>query len=127
MDDLAVVTDTSFIIDVAQRDGAALDKLQALSEQRERIVAPTIVAVEFLEYTADPRAALGDLERGVGFSPFEIDDAVCAAQIARELRDRGQYPGRADCMIAGFARARGDLPILTRNVKHFPASRIAEY
>jgi predicted nucleic acid-binding protein len=125
--EMAVVADTAFLIDAARGDPGAVVRLRALADQGETLVAPVIVAAEFLDHTTNPREALGRLQEAVRLSPFLLEDAIAAAEIARELRSRGAYPGRVDCLIAGFARARGDLPVLTRNGKHFPASKTLDY
>lgn len=124
---MVLVADTTFLIDAAHQEPDAKAKLESLVADGEALVAPTVVAAEFLDHTRDPRAALGELREAVRLAPFTIEDAVCAAEIARELRDRGAYPGRVDCLIAGFARSRGGLGIVTRNTEHFPASTIVEY
>ncbi len=124
---MAIVLDTTFLVDTARGDPDAVEKLMELIDGDERMIAPSIVLAEFLDQTTAVREALGRVRDAVRFSSFTTEDAVVAAELARELRLEGRYPGRIDCLIAGFAIARGNLPILTRNARHFPANDVVEY
>lgn len=124
---MAVVVDTSFLIDYDRGDEDAERMLEKLVDGGEALIIPTIVAVEFLTGMADPEVALAGLANAGDVQDFSPADAVATALVARKLLKKGVFPGWTDVMIAGVAKARGDLPILTGNPKHFPESRTVTY
>lgn len=124
---MAVVVDTSFLIDYDRGDEDAERMLDKLVDGGEALIIPTIVAAEFLTGMADPEVALAGLANAADVQDFSAHDAVATALVARKLIKKGVFPGWTDAMIAGFAKARGDLPILTGDPKHFPESRTVTY
>lgn len=124
---MAVVVDTSFLIDYDAGDADAEKMLETLVEEGEALIIPTIVAAEFLTGMRDPEKALAGLANAGDVQDFSPSDAVATARVARRLFERGVFPGWTHAMIAGVAKARGDLPILTGNPKHFPESRTVTY
>lgn len=119
--------DTSFLIDFDAGDEDAERMLESLVDKGEPLIIPTIVAAEFLTGMAKPEEALAGLANAGDVQDFSPEDAIATALVARKLFKKGVFPGWTDAMIAGFAKSRGDLPILTGNPKHFPESRTVTY
>ncbi len=124
---MPVVVDTSFLIDHARGKPSAAAALEKLLAAQETLLIPSIVAAEFLGGLAAPARGLAVLSEAGDVSDFTAADAVAAAEIARDAVAQGRFPGWLDVMIAGFAKARGDLPIVTANARHFPAARTIAY
>lgn len=123
---MAVVADTTFLIDLSRGDEGAHALLDRLVEAGEAILVPTIVLAQYLG--GDPPA--GDIalvRQATEVLPFTESDAEAAGRVAAEAFLRGEYAGWSDTMIAGFARSRGDLAIATRNARHFPPGRVQTY
>ena len=124
---MSVVLDSAFLADVRAGDSRALAALAALLADRETALVPAVVAAEYLAGSRDAGADLGALEAAAVLMDFRIGDAQAAAELARRLFLRGKFPGWVDVMVGGFAKARGDLPIVTRNARHFPENRSRSY
>lgn len=119
--------DTSFLVDYDAGDADAERMLEKLVEEGEPLIIPTIVAAEFLTGMRDPEKALASLVNAGDVQDFSPGDAVATALVARRMLRQGAFPGWTDAMIAGVAKARGDVPVLTRNPRHFPESRTVTY
>lgn len=120
---MAYVTDTSFLVDI-QKARAGARRLQAELESEGAVLfIPTVVLAEYLAGSLDPNADLAAIEAAGEIVDLTRDDARAAASIARDALARGEFPGWTDCVIAGVARNRGDVEVLTANPKHFPRAR----
>lgn len=117
-----VVVDSDLVIDFLRGKGAGAPLVRDLIvEHRFRISA--ITAFE-LRVGADFLARRDEILR-LGRSrtfPLDPDSALRAGEVAATLRSAGQDIGMADCLQAGIC-LRFDLPLATRNRKHF--SRVA--
>jgi tRNA(fMet)-specific endonuclease VapC len=118
-----VVVDTDLIIDFlrGRGDGAKLVRTLII-ERRMRTTAVTAfelrVGADFLPRRDDIMRLLRT--RTV---PLDLAAALRAGEIAAALQRSGQVIGQADCLQAGIC-VRHDLPLATRNRKHF--SRVAD-
>lgn len=124
---MAVVADTSFLVDVTRGDEAAERAVEALAESGELLLIPSVVAAEYLTGSTRPDAALDRLEAAGDLEAFTVDDARAAAEIARRSLEDGTFPGWTDALIAGFARNRGDVPVLTADPDGFPGVEARAY
>lgn len=123
---MAIVADTSFLVDYERGDPRTDHALAELAARGEGILIPTIVVAEFAagSRSLTPKDVLS---RAGEIVEFSADDAVAAGGLASQLIREGRFPGWSDAMIAGVAKSRGDLVILTRNPKDFPLSRTMTY
>lgn len=124
---MAVVADTSFLIDLGRGDVAALDLLDRFAQEGQLVVIPTPVVAEYLAGARDPDLDLERLERAGEILPLTIQDAQEAGRVARAAFEAGRFPGWMDALIAGFASRRGDLPVVTANSAHFEGSETITY
>lgn len=124
---MAVVADTSFLIDLGRGNVGALDLLDRFREDHELVLVPSMVVAEYLAGSKDPDGDLDKLRNATELLPFTIPDAVEAGRLARETFDEGRFPGWMDALIAGFAARGGGLPIVTGNPRHFPSTETVTY
>jgi len=108
-------------------DAGGVEARRQLVVDRESALVPSVVAAEYLAGSRDAEADLAALEAASVIQDFRLDDARAAAELARRLFLRGKFPGWVDVVVGGFAKARGNLPIVTRNTRHFPQNRTRSY
>lgn len=117
MDRQPVVADTDALIDLAEGAGAH-EAVKALL--RAGRLATTAVSVFELWRgceTAAQRARARDLLRGIRVYPVTTASAMRAAELWREIEEKGGRVGERDTLIAGVCLATR-LAVLTANVKH---------
>jgi len=124
---VTVVLDSSFLSDVRRGHDGAVQLLERLIRDGEGALVPSVVVAEYIAGSRHPEADLATLDRAAILDDFRVSDAHAAAAIARRLFLRGAFPGWIDAFVAGFAKARGDLQIITKNVRHFPESPTVSY
>ncbi len=113
-----ILADTDVLIDFLRGAGQA-DRVEL--ELSHGALATTVVTrFELLAGARSDRQqhAVQDLLGGIPALPLDTAAADEAADIRRELEQRGQCIGMADSLIAGIARSR-HLLLLTRNRRHF--------
>jgi predicted nucleic acid-binding protein len=108
-----VVADTDALIDLAEGAGAH-EAVKALL--RAGRLATTAVSV--FELWRGCETAARDLLRGIRVYPVTTASAMRAAELWRELEEKGGRVGERDTLIAGVCLATR-LAVLTANVKHF--------
>lgn len=119
-----MIVDTCFLIDLQRRRPAAQKQLRRLAGAT--LLVPPIVVVEYLAGLDDQEAQLDALRAAVRFIDFTAEDAAIAARLARRGRIDGTFPGWNDVCIAASA-VRHQMPILTRNPRHFPDTDVVTY
>ncbi len=124
---MTVVLDSSFLSDVRRGDQGALDLLERLERDGEAALVPSVVVAEYLAGSRDPASDLTTLDRAAVLDDFRVNDARAAATLSRQMFLQGAFPGWIDALVAGFAKARGDLRVVTKNVRHFPESPTLSY
>ena len=124
---MTIVLDSSFLSDVRRGDDGAQRLLEQLVAEGEATLVPSIVVAEYLAGSRDPDADLATLERAVALEDLRVGDAREGASLARRMFEAGRFPGWIDVLVAGFAKTRGDLSVVTKNVRHFPESRTRTY
>jgi len=124
---MTVVIDSSFLSDIRRGHAGAIKLLDRLARNGEGALVPSVVVAEYLTGSRDPEADLATLDRAAILDDFRVSDARAAAAIARRLFLRGTFPGWIDALVAGFAKARGDLRVVTGNVRHFPETPTLSY
>lgn len=124
---LPCILDTTFLVDLQRRDEKARKKLEELIDQDISLIVPTIVLAEYLGRSSRPKADTNRILETAVVLQFTVEDAQAAGRIASELYREGIFPGWSDVFIAGVAKQRGNLPIVTRNPKHFPKSEVIAY
>ncbi len=122
-----MIADTSFIIDLADKDPNAIKKAKEL-ESRNEVVAITVLTLyEMWRGSAnigvDESKILSELAYRCPVIPLEPEAAREGGIINYRLKKLGSQIGSRDCLIAGIVMAGNDT-LITRNVKHF--SRIDE-
>ena len=124
---MSVVLDSSFLADLRRGDSDAHRLLEALVAEGESTVIPSVVVAEYLAGSRNPDADLAALDQAAALEDLRVGDAREGAALARRTFEAGRFPGWIDVLVAGFAKARGDLPIVTKNARHFPESRTRGY
>ena len=124
---MTVVLDSSFLADVRRGDDGAQRLLEELVAEGEAAIVPSVVVAEYMAGSRDSDGDFATLDRSAALEDLRIGDAREGAPLARRLFESGRFPGWIDVLVAGFAKARGDLPIITKNVRHFPESRTRTY
>ena len=124
---MSVVLDNSFLSDVRRGDEGAHRLLERFIRDGEAAIVPSVVVAEYLAGSRDPEADFATLDRSAVLEDLRVGDARVAAALARKMFERGRFPGWIDALVAGFAKARGDLPVVTKNVRHFPENRTLGY
>ncbi|MEK6985025.1 MAG: PIN domain-containing protein [Candidatus Thermoplasmatota archaeon] len=110
-----VVLDTNFLVALRAQEPAAIRLLADLAG--ERLLVPSVVAVEFLTGFPDVEAARDGLERSFHVEHTNGDWLVAAARMRRRLRGAGRAR-LADAWIATWATLH-DTFVVTRNETDF--------
>ncbi len=124
---MTIVLDSSFLADLRRGDDGAQRLLEDLVAEGEAALVPSVVVAEYLAGSRNPDEDFATLDRAAALEDLRVEDAREGALLARRTFEAGRFPGWIDVLVAGFARARGDLPIVTKNVRHFPESRTRTY
>ena len=124
---MTVVLDTPFLSDVRKGDEGAHRLLDQLVRDGEAALVPSVVVAEYLAGSREPEADFAILDRAATLEDLRVGDARVAAVLARRMFGRGRFPGWIDALVAGFAKVRGDLSVVTKNARHFPESRTRSY
>lgn len=124
---MAVVLDTSFLVDLERKRARAAALLDELVEEDHALLIPSVVVAEYVAGSRSPTTAVRRLHEAGDVQPFAVEDALVAGIIAADLFAKRAFPGWTDVLIAGFARARGELAIVTGNARNFPASPVRTY
>lgn len=116
---MSVVVDSSVLIDVLRDSEAATVALERASA-REFPHSSAVVMTEVL-IGMPPREEARTRELLEGVRWFPVDEAVAeeAGRLGRQWRPSHSGIDAADLIVAATANLLR-LPILTRNVKHFP-------
>jgi len=116
---LGIVIDTSFVIDLLQTDRPALRKAEEIEKRRDPIYLPTPVLYEIsagLLFTKS-RTEAAAFHRIVSRFPllnFDESAALSAAEIRAEFMRLDRPRSHADTMIAGIALA-GSHTLISRD------------
>ncbi len=119
-----MLADTSFIIDVMNKDEAALQKLQALTSKGESLLLSTITIFELHSGIGQSKRQIEEKRKVLEVTsnqiilPFDVVAAEKAGEIDGFLIVSGKMIDEADSMIAGIALVNGET-VLTRNIKDF--------
>lgn len=124
---MAVVLDTSFLVDLEHERPAALTAWRRLVESRETMFVPTPALAEYLTGVPNPDKGAEYLRGSTQFLIFGEAESLAAAALARRAYREGKFPGWNDIMIAACAKEKGDLEIVSANSNDFPFSRVREY
>ena len=113
-----IVADSDVLIDFLRNGGAAPRVMELL--KKGVLCTTAISAFELQSGISSKKALKSALDLLAAVKIFPLDDAAAkiAAEIYRELSGQGQGIGMGDSLIAGIC-CSNDLPILTRNLKHF--------
>lgn len=123
-----MLLDTTFLIDLMDRDAGALARVKSLEREGVGARIPTPAMFELWRGVHVAAGISEETERVTKLlaaypsSPFDATAAARAGQIDAQLIRAGTPIDPEDAMIAGIALAHGEA-VLTRNTRHF--SRIA--
>ena len=114
-----IVADSDVLIDFLRGRGEGARRVAVELETRS-FGTTAITAFELRSGARTPRQqkAVALLLDAMTVLPFGAEEARLAAEIRRQIEDRGQPIGMADYMIAAVCIA-ADANLLTRNRKHF--------
>jgi tRNA(fMet)-specific endonuclease VapC len=123
-----VIVDTDLLIDFLRGRGEGVALVRSLVKERAlRVTAVTAFELRVGSQFSKRQDDILRLVRRRTF-PLDIRSALLAGEVHAALRGSGQEIGMADCMQAGVC-LRHDLPLATRNRKHFeriPALRLVD-
>ncbi|MBD3159910.1 MAG: PIN domain-containing protein [Candidatus Lokiarchaeota archaeon] len=123
-----IFLDTTYLVDVLRKDGAAIEWLD--SSEEEPLYTSEINTFEL--YTGLYRISTASRDKiqrrteeleqilaRVEVLPFERAASLTSTEILAELLSKGTPISTSDVMIAGTALSKGINRVLTRNVQHF--------
>jgi predicted nucleic acid-binding protein len=119
-----VILDTDFLINLMAGDPGAVAFLERMAEGYEPVSVSAITVMQLHHGIA--RAGLPEREarkvelvlKGTTVHAFDRDIAALAGRIDGELAARGKPIGAAD-VIVGATALFYNVPVVTRNAKHF--------
>jgi predicted nucleic acid-binding protein len=119
-----VILDTSFLLDLKDRDAAAFEKGVEIHERTQRIVLVTVAELYFgVEYT-NSEEERRRVENLLSMYPVVVPRDATAKRAgelrAHAAREHDRNVGTADAFIAAVADTHGE-PVLTTNVADFEA------
>lgn len=118
MADGLVVADTDLVVDFLRGEGSGADAVeQWLRDGVLRLTAVTAYELRIGASFLEQGPAISRLLVGRTL-PLDAQAGLRAGGIAVELRERGEVIGVADTLQAGIC-LRYDLPLGTRNTRHF--------
>jgi predicted nucleic acid-binding protein len=119
-----MILDTSFLIDLMNRDAAAVSRAKTLERAGEdlRVPAPSLFelwrGVHLAAKTTQEAQKVTAILRGFPIAPLDAAAATRAGEVDADLIKQGAQIDPEDAMIAGIALELRQ-PLLTRNVRHF--------
>lgn len=114
-----IIADTDVLIDYLEGRGLGAEAVfQAL--RRDELQTTTINYFELLAgaHRRRQQESILALLESIQVLPLDVDAALRAAELHRQLERSGIGIGMGDSLIAGIALARG-ATLLTRNQRHF--------
>lgn len=120
-----MLLDSTFLIDLLNRDTDAKTKLDELAEASTPVAFSVLTVYEVgvgLSGTSE-RERYERVTDSLSIIPLNRSTSQTAVSIQRTLRSRGEEIGAVDALIAGTAAESDDPRVLTRNVGEF--SRVA--
>ncbi|MFH1978590.1 MAG: PIN domain-containing protein [Candidatus Aenigmatarchaeota archaeon] len=127
-----MILDTSFIIDLLRNNKEAVEKAKELDKMFEPALTTTVSVFELwqgLKESGSEKGNIRNLLTSLGILSFDLESALLAGDIQRELVKKGDMIEPEDSMIAGIVLKNNET-ILARNVKHFrkiPELKIETY
>jgi len=114
-----IVADTDVLIDYLAGTQPVADQVRAYAES-DRLQTSAITCFELLSGALDNKRGnrVRRLVAAIPVLPLDREAAAVAAVVRQRLARSGASIGMADSLIAGVAMAH-NLPLLTRNRKHF--------
>lgn len=118
-----IIADTDILIDYLNDRSPVADRVAELIET-ESLQTSSINCFELLSGARPGKRGdrARDLVENIPVLPLDLASAKSAAEIRQSLEAGGDAIGMADSLIAGIALSN-DLPLMTRNRKHFEAVR----
>lgn len=115
-----MLLDTTFLIDLLERDPDAVEKLDELVDSRSAIVISTLTVFEVgVGLGTGERERFEEIVDSVTVLPPSLPETWRAVGIQRSLRERGEGIGVIDVLLAATAAGTDDPVVLTRNVDEF--------
>jgi tRNA(fMet)-specific endonuclease VapC len=115
-----MILDTTFLIDLLDRDPDAIETLDDLIESTSPVSLSTLTVFEVgVGLRENERERFEDIIDSMTVLPLGPTESWQAVRIQRALRDAGQQIGVMDVLIAGTATEQSDPTVLTRNVDEF--------
>ena len=123
-----MILDTSFIIDLMNRDEGAVKKLEELTRRGETQLITVVSIFELYSGVVQSKKPVEEREKvikrleGQTILHLERISAEKAGEIDGALIKSGEMIEPTDSMIAGIALTKGE-KVLTRNIKDFKKVR----
>jgi len=130
-----MILDTSFLIDLMNRDAAAVSRAKTLERRGEdlRVPAPSLFelwrGVHLAARSAQEAQRVTAILGGFPTAALDAAAATRAGEVDAQLIKQGSQIDPEDAMIAGIALTLGQ-PLLTRNARHFsrvPGLQVESY
>lgn len=119
-----MILDTTFIIDLMNKNQGALLKLEEFKKSRETLSVTSIsvfelfIGVAYSNYLEKEKEKIREALNDIWIVSFDWLSAEEAGQLHGSLAKKGNMLLPQDCMIAGFALSKKE-KLLTRNAKDF--------
>jgi predicted nucleic acid-binding protein len=115
-----MLLDTTFLIDLLERDPDAVEKLDELVDSRAAVVISTLTVFEVgIGLETGERERFEGVVDSMTVLPPSLPETWRAVGIQRSLRERGEEIGVIDVLLAATAAGTDDPVVLTRNVDEF--------
>jgi tRNA(fMet)-specific endonuclease VapC len=116
--------DTSFLVDLLRDNIHAIEELEKIENEGERITTTPISVSELFDGAYRSRNREKEIDRirellgRIELLDFSIQSCEQYGKLANELRSLGRKIGDLDTLIASLALSNGE-SILTANITHF--------
>jgi predicted nucleic acid-binding protein len=121
---VAILLDTTALIDALRGVPSVRTRLEALERRRETALVCAINVEELVRgLRPEEEEAAGRLLRGLRIAPLGRPEGVRAGSWRREHAQRGVTLSQSDCLVAAAAVSAG-ARLATGNPRHFPFSEL---
>ncbi len=119
-----VLLDTDILIGLLRNNKEAVSKISKLIDKHVILFTTSINTAELYfgahlsENTQENLEAVGKLVKTINIISFELNHSKIYGEVRSDLQKKGEMINELDIFIATIAIEK-DLPIITRNTKHF--------
>lgn len=112
------VLDTTFLIDLSNKEGRSLQALAWLRSAQERLLVPSIAATEYLAGLDSLVSSFRRIREDFELLHSTDDSVLRAAELFAAVRRKGSRPGWNDTLVAAHASLEGTY-VVSANKRDF--------